>query len=103
MSEPNGKSIELTEAPDAERVLIVAPTGRDAAVVADVLAGAGVIALPCLLPAMLQELKGQAIGALIVAEEALLGGNAEQLAQALRGQPSWSDIPLIVLLSQRRS
>jgi signal transduction histidine kinase len=51
---------------------------------------------------MLRELKGQAMGALIVAEEALPDGAASQLAQALRGQPSWSDIPLIVLLSQRR-
>ena len=103
MSDPNGDCVELTEIPDAERVLIVAPTGRDALVIAEVLAGAGVFAHPCHFPVMLQELKGQAMGALIVAEEALLDGNAEQLAQALRAQPSWSDIPLVVLLSQRRS
>jgi signal transduction histidine kinase len=103
MSDPSSKSIDPLEAPAPERVLIVAPTGRDAAVVADALSGAAVLAHPTLFPAMLQELKGQAIGALIVAEESLLDGNAEQLAQALRGQPSWSDIPLIVLLSERRS
>jgi len=103
MSDPNGDRVEMTETSDAERVLIVAPTGRDAAVVADVLAGAGILALPCHFSALLQELKGQAMGALIVAEEALLDGHAGQLAQALRGQPSWSDIPLIVLLSQRRT
>lgn len=102
MTRPNGKSLELTETPHPERVLIVAPTGRDADVVADVLADAGVEAVPCLLPAMLQELKGDATGALIVAEEALLNGGAGQLAKALRGQPAWSDIPLIVLLAQRR-
>lgn len=102
MSEPHGNSAELTEACDGERVLIVAPTGRDAPVMAAVLAAAGAIAYPCDFAAMLQELKGQSVGALIVAEEALLDGGAEQLAQALRGQPSWSDIPLIVLLSQRR-
>jgi signal transduction histidine kinase len=102
MSDANDKSTELPETPDPHRVLIVAPTGRDAAVVVDALAGAGIPAHPYLFPALLQELKGQAMGALIVAEEALLNGNAQQLAQALRGQPSWSDVPLIVLLSQRR-
>ena len=86
-----------------ERVLIVAPTGRDAAVVAEVLAGAEIIAVPCTFAAMLQELKGEGIGALIVAEEALLKGGAGRLSQALRGQPSWSDVPLVVLLSQRRA
>jgi signal transduction histidine kinase/ActR/RegA family two-component response regulator len=102
MSDANDNSIELPETPDPRRVLIVAPTGRDAAVVVDALAGAGIPAYPYLFPALLQELKGQAMAALIVAEEALLDGNAEQLAQALRGQPPWSDVPLIVLLSQRR-
>ena len=101
MTGPNGKSLELRETPHPERVLIVAPTGRDADVVADVLASAGVEAVPCLFPVMLQELKGDATGALIVAEEALLDGGAGQLAKALRGQPAWSDIPLIVLLAQR--
>jgi signal transduction histidine kinase/CheY-like chemotaxis protein len=51
---------------------------------------------------MLQELK-ESPGALIVAEEALFDSGAGQLAQALRGQPTWSDLPLIVLLAQRRS
>jgi signal transduction histidine kinase/ActR/RegA family two-component response regulator len=102
MSDANDKSVELPETPDPQRVLIVAPTGRDAAVVVDVLAAAGISAHPYLFPALLQELRGQAMGTLIVTEEALLEGNAEQLAQALRRQPSWSDVPLIVLLSQRR-
>lgn len=102
MSDPDGKSAELTEACDPERVLVVAPTGRDAAVVAHVLTGAGVVAHPYLFATMLQELKGQSVGALIVAEEALHDDGVGQLAQALRGQPTWSDIPLIVLLCQRR-
>jgi signal transduction histidine kinase/ActR/RegA family two-component response regulator len=51
---------------------------------------------------MLEELHAESTGALIVAEEALLDGGAELLSEALRGQPSWSDLPLIVLLAQRR-
>ena len=86
---------------ESERVLIVAPTGRDALVIRDVLAGVAVHAVPCQFPDMLQELK-ESTGALIVAEEALLDAGAGQLAQALRGQPAWSDLPLIVLLAQRR-
>jgi signal transduction histidine kinase/ActR/RegA family two-component response regulator len=101
MSDSNGKDIDLLETPDPERVLVVAPAARDATTLAEVLSGAGVLAYATLFPAMLQELKGQAIGALIVAEESLVNGNAELLAQALRRQPPWSDIPLIVLLSQR--
>ncbi len=102
MGGPSDRNVEPAGTPDPERVLIVAPTGRDAVTVADVLMRAGVAALPRRFPAMLQELKGAATGALIVAEEALLDGGAQQLAQALRGQPPWSDLPLIVLLAQRR-
>jgi signal transduction histidine kinase/ActR/RegA family two-component response regulator len=102
MSAAHANRIGPAEMPDPERVLIVAPTGRDAAVIVDALASAGMSSHAYIFPALLLELKGQTMGALIVAEEALLDGNAERLAQALRGQPSWSDIPLIVLLSQRR-
>ena len=102
MIDPNSKRAEATDIYAGERVLIVAPSGRDASVVAEVLEGAGVDAHPCVFAAMLQELKGQSIGALIVAEEALPQASARQLAEALHGQPSWSDLPLIVLLSHRR-
>jgi signal transduction histidine kinase/ActR/RegA family two-component response regulator len=83
-------------------VLIVAPTGRDAAIVTEVLNGAGIRAAPCGFAQLLEELKGQAIGALIVAEEALRTGGAAQLAAALRRQPAWSDLPLVLLLGQHR-
>ena len=84
------------------RVLIVAPTGRDATVITETLAHEGVIAVPLMFSALLAELGNESTGALIVAEEALLGGGASQLVQAMAGQPAWSDLPLIVLLAHRR-
>jgi signal transduction histidine kinase/CheY-like chemotaxis protein len=39
-------------------------------------------------------------GAVLVSEEALTGGGAHVLANALRAQPAWSDLSLIVLIRQ---
>jgi signal transduction histidine kinase len=102
MASGSDKPVEQKGAAAAPRALVVTPTGRDADVVTAVLAAAGVAAVPCLFPAALQKLKEESTGVLIVAEEALLNGGAAQLARALREQPPWSDIPLIVLLAQRR-
>jgi signal transduction histidine kinase/ActR/RegA family two-component response regulator len=101
MAARSDKAVERQQSAGA-RALVVAPTGRDAVIVADALAGAGIVAAPCLFPTVLQNLKDDSTGVVIVAEEALLNGGAAQLAQALREQPPWSDIPLIVLLAQRR-
>jgi PAS domain S-box-containing protein len=39
------------------------------------------------------------IGALLIAEEALLAGDRAQLLAALEAQPVWSDIPVVLLVS----
>src|SRR5688572_15236108 len=96
------KTVEQKGAHAGERALVVAPTGRDAVIVADVLAGAGVTAVPCSFPAVLQKVRDEATGVLIIAEEALFDSGAAHLAHALREQPPWSDIPVIVLLAHRR-
>ena len=41
---------------------------------------------------------GKGVGVAIVAEEALGGSASDELDAALAGQPSWSDLPLIILL-----
>lgn len=102
MAARSDKAVEREQTSAGARALVVAPTGRDAVIVADVLAGAGIVAAPCLFPTVLQNLKDDSTGVVIVAEEALLNGGAAQLAHTLREQPPWSDIPLIVLLAQRR-
>ncbi len=77
------------------RVLLLAPTERDAAASREVLAGAG---LACCLCRDLKDLAGElaaGASAAIVPEEVL--SNPEYLVAVLREQPVWSDVPLIVL------
>jgi signal transduction histidine kinase len=80
-----------------ERLLVLAPTGRDAALCRDVLADAGVACVLCPdLPAVCRELADGA-GALLLPEEALTGDGAAGLATVLAAQPPWSDLPVLVL------
>jgi two-component system, cell cycle sensor histidine kinase and response regulator CckA len=82
----------------SERVLVVAPTGRDSELLATILLQNGFEAAVCpdmaALAASLQA--GGAVA--ILAEEALSGHASEQLDVTLAAQPSWSDLPIIVLL-----
>ncbi len=83
---------------DAElRVLLKMVTARDGAMVVDVLGRAGIHADICKhtadIPARLEE----GVGALLIAEEVLGSAGFERVAEVLRSQPTWSDVPMIVL------
>jgi signal transduction histidine kinase len=80
-----------------ERVLVVAPTGRDAALTCEVLANAGLIAEPCVNLAEAWTKIEEGAGALLLTEESLSTSGLEALARALASQPPWSDLPIIVL------
>jgi signal transduction histidine kinase len=80
-----------------ERVLVVAPTGRDAALTCEVLANAGLIAEPCVNLAEAWTKIEDGAGALLLTEESLSTSGLEALARALASQPPWSDLPIIVL------
>lgn len=89
----------MTEAPDprTERVLILAPSGRDAALTRRILEERG---HSCALCAGASDLHGQlARGAavLVLAEEAIVGETCAALLSWLEDQPVWSDLPLVVL------
>ncbi|WP_232629964.1 PAS domain-containing hybrid sensor histidine kinase/response regulator [Methylobacterium sp. Leaf118] len=87
--------------PDEERVLILAPRGRDGAVTEQVLARAGTQALACPdLTAWLACLQAGA-GAALVTEEALAEAEPEALFTWLDTQPAWSDFPFIVLATRQ--
>ena len=90
MSEPAAPAAE-------ERVLVLAPTPRDAARTLDVLASAAVAAVAC--PDLDALCRGMTAGAAaaVLTEEAVLADRAGALAAAVRGQPPWSDLPLVVL------
>jgi signal transduction histidine kinase/CheY-like chemotaxis protein len=80
-----------------ERVLILAPIGRDAAISCTMLRDAGFDAEVCETMQGLAALVSDEAGALLVAEEALTPDALKLLVDTLDHQPAWSDIPLIVL------
>ena len=84
----------------SERILVLAPTGRDGAVACNVLRDAGLDAHLCAsLPALAEELSG-GVGLAMVADEALQEADLRPLSDWVRGQPAWSDLPLVVLTRQ---
>ncbi|MFO0796660.1 MAG: ATP-binding protein [Gemmataceae bacterium] len=79
-----------------QRVLIYAPSGRDAALARDVFARAGVAAHVCAdLAAVCTELDAGA-GALLTTEEAAATDRDDCLAGWLSRQPPWSDLPVLL-------
>ena len=82
-----------------ERILLLAPTGRDAQLLAGVLGQAKFSTSVCDdMEALCTALPFGAAAA-VVAEEALGGAASDRLDTTLGQQPSWSDLPIIVLLS----
>jgi len=83
-----------------ERILILAPHGRDAEVIHQVLArngfGGGAVAG---FDAMVTELRLGA-GACVIAEEALQDSSVNLLLAWLRTQEPWSDLPFVILISK---
>ncbi len=80
------------------RVLLVAPTRRDAEITASLLARAGLTCVACPdFRAVRQELAAGA-GAILATAETLADGGAAELLAALAEQPSWSDLPVILLV-----
>ncbi len=79
------------------RVLLMTPTAKDAVLAATVLAPVGIAALACAdLRQVVNELERGA-GAVLIAEEAIADMVASGLAQFLKAQPAWSDLPILVL------
>jgi signal transduction histidine kinase len=99
-SEP-GKLGAVNVSPQERRVVVVAPTGRDARLICTLLERAQIICETCTPDALPDELHKGA-GAVIVAEESLGVKAVQGLASILRQQPSWSDLPLILLTSAGR-
>ena len=83
-------------------VLVHTPTGRDGLLVAELLEVHGYGVHRTASPADLLARLDQSIGALVLAEEALDGFTALGLREHLEGQPSWSDLPLVVLTAGGR-
>jgi FixJ family two-component response regulator len=80
-----------------ERVLVLAPTTGDAALTRTLLTEAGLVSHVC---ADLMELCREIVagaGTVLLTEEALAEDEADCLVEALRQQPAWSDMPVLLL------
>ena len=92
---------ELTPRGDApELIALLTPTGRDAAMTEHVLAAAGLVASACADMAALCAQIERGVGAVLIAEEALRPREAEALLGLLERQPTWSDVPVVVLTGE---
>jgi signal transduction histidine kinase/ActR/RegA family two-component response regulator len=93
----------VTDAPAQkleQRVLALGPSGKDAALIKSVLADAG---MECIFFDSGTELEREletGAGALIVTEEAVLGGAETMLASFVRSQPQWSELPVLILTTR---
>ena len=82
-----------------ERVFIIAPLGQDAHVMSELLSRHGFETQIC---DSLKECSAQlkfGAGAFVITEEALELGSSAEFLEALGAQPTWSEIPLIILTS----
>jgi|SRR5215510_6659082 len=80
-----------------ERVLILAPVGRDAWMMAELLTRHKFETHICRSLADCCAQMNSSVGALVLTEEALEVANISKLLQALHTQPQWSELPVIVL------
>ena len=86
-----------------DRILVIAPLGRDARMIAEALGGARFSAEVVASPAALVEALHLGAASIVATEEGLGDFDRRQLADALRGQPAWSDVPVIILTSADRA
>jgi signal transduction histidine kinase/CheY-like chemotaxis protein len=80
-----------------QRILIYAPTGQDAGMTAQVLAGAGLRSHICKGLGELQAALADGAGAVLTVEETLPHGAHLLLLNYLAHQPEWSDLPIVLL------
>lgn len=79
------------------RVLVLAPFGKDAMLMREVLEKSGIPVGVVYAVTAIARCVGGGAGAAIVAEEALDEEGIECLSRAVAAQPAWSDFPIIVL------
>ena len=85
------------------RLLILAPRGRDAEVAARLFGQNDIAVLVCRDIAALLEAIGIGAGAVMLTEEVLSALDADRLGEWIAEQPAWSDLPFIVLANGHRA
>ena len=90
-----------TAATEDIAVGLLTPTAQDSSVTARILGGAGIRTLACSdMDEVCGLIESGGIGVLMIAEEALNQEATECLVEALDRQPSWSDLPIILVTGQ---
>jgi C4-dicarboxylate-specific signal transduction histidine kinase len=85
--------------PNERRVLVVAPRGRDASLICEMLRRSEIASHPCLNVELACAEVQDGAGAMLLAEEALVNGALAQLSAIIQSQPRWSDLPMVLLTS----
>jgi signal transduction histidine kinase/ActR/RegA family two-component response regulator len=86
-----------------DRILVLAPTGRDASLACEILKKAGLESLACSDETELCRQIDEGAAVAVLAEEALHPWTVHALLGALGRQGPWSDLPLIVFTRGQRS
>ncbi len=81
------------------RILILAPTGRDAELTARFLRDASLVSHECVTIDELCREMHRGAGVVFLTEESLTNRSLGFLARTLNAQPAWSDVPIILLTS----
>ncbi|MFS0773239.1 ATP-binding protein [Sphingomonas sp. 1P08PE] len=85
-----------------DRVLILAPRGRDAVIAADLLHRGGIAGeVTADLPGLVAEMK-RGVAAVLMTEEALAAEDRAPLTAWIAAQATWSDLPFVVLANGAR-
>jgi signal transduction histidine kinase len=88
--------VSAVEEQSSGAILVLAPAGRDAGVIASLLSRAG---LKPIVQVSLEQLVGNLpdAAAAVITEESLLHHDRSDLASWIRSQPPWSDFPFVLL------
>lgn len=86
-----------------ERVLVLAPVGRDARLIEQTLTRADLVVQCCQDIAELRSQLAIGAGLLLLTDEVLNAGTIDTLTEMIGAQPAWSDLPLVVLLRSGRT
>jgi signal transduction histidine kinase/CheY-like chemotaxis protein len=79
------------------RIVICTPTGQDAALTARVFNSVNIGSMVCRDTGELLEQLPRGAGALLLAEEVISGSAMRPLADYVANQPTWSDLPILLL------
>jgi signal transduction histidine kinase len=87
----------MPRSPEEQTVFVLAPTGRDARLIADTLLKADMRVITCTSGEEFVHAIEAGAAVAVISEEALSKQALEDLARHLNAQPFWSDLPILYL------